>query len=894
MSSTVTGWSATRLAARIARREARRRPWRSVLVIVLITLPVAGMTAATTLFATSARSSDEVWSMENGDADFRIDAWAQTPESLATKINEITATLLPGSESNVTIGGNARFRSETARGFATINTTGADARARAASERLIGGHYPTDTDPANAIALTKALADEFDVAVGDILTLTRPALELPVVGVFHRRDCLSCENVVVRDAAHPLIASPNGLSATFTVRLPAALRSANVPLDTLTSDDAALFNQDVQVTGAIDGQQSDPIPAAVQLSPTTMRRIQSNPTFGSGFGFTGAPEDDDTSGIGWSIVVGSIVLAAVGIVIATAFAIGARAQLTMLGQLSANGATESVRHRVLTLQGTVAGLCGAALGIVLGAVGVIVNQGSIEAVLDREISGYTWSIGSLVAIAIVGTLGATIAALVPARTAAKIPTLAALSGRRPQTAVPPALAWRGIGSFVAGVFVLSAIANVESPGNVGPLSPLTLLAIAAGFAILFGATATTPAMIALLEPLAMRTKGATRTALRSLTRNRGRSGAIVAAVAAVGALAIGGSTAARTTTTFDSLTSYAQTTPGVVVLSRYDANHSGAALGGAPPTADEVAMVKAALPQTTAVPSSWVDQSFGLGVAPSSTNMDLNPAVIVDEQIAASLRLDSSIIDDLRQDGIAVAVDGLDEDNAKRFVTFESGEAMPITVRFSRFNLSYGTQVFVTDAFATANRLTSRPGPTLLIDPDGSLDDDDTFDLGFVEESLHVPDADGSTLWVSYTYGSGEPDVITRDPIEEILTGVSIVLALIVLAIGLALAGADAKDERTTLTIIGARPSMLARATADRAWILAVLGFALAIPVGFIPVAAVVRVASDDTSRAVGFPTRVALVLVVATPVVVWLLTRIVSGVNARVRHTTMTNASFE
>jgi hypothetical protein len=40
----------------------------------------------------------------------------------------------------------------------------------------------------------------------------------------------------------------------------------------------------------------------------------------------------------WTFVIGAVVLTVVGIVIAAAFAAGARRQLVMLGQLSASGA----------------------------------------------------------------------------------------------------------------------------------------------------------------------------------------------------------------------------------------------------------------------------------------------------------------------------------------------------------------------------------------------------------------------------------------------------------------------------------------------------------------------------------------------------------------------------
>ena len=103
--------------------------------------------------------------------------------------------------------------------------------------------------------------------------------------------------------------------------------------------------------------------------------------------------------------------------------------------------------------------------------------------------------------------------------------------------------------------------------------------------------------------------------------------------------------------------------------------------------------------------------------------------------------------------------------------------------------------------------------------------------------------------------------------------------SLFVVGVSLALAAAESKDERDILTIAGAPPGLLARSAGARAWLLAVLGAAMAVPVGFLPVIVFARAQAHDQSGGVVddtfplvFPTRTVLLLVVAVPLAVALV----------------------
>jgi putative ABC transport system permease protein len=148
--------------------------------------------------------------------------------------------------------------------------------------------------------------------------------------------------------------------------------------------------------------------------------------------------DDGTRVVVWSWVIGAAALTVTGIVIAAAFAAGARRQLTTLGQLNANGASAQVLRRVLFLQGTWTGLAGAAAGLSIGAAVLAGLASHRYQILGRDVGSYRIRPSDVVPPVVLGILAATVAALLPARTASRTPVVTALAGRRPLPRAPPA------------------------------------------------------------------------------------------------------------------------------------------------------------------------------------------------------------------------------------------------------------------------------------------------------------------------------------------------------------------------------------------------------------------------------------------------------------------------
>ena len=183
-----------------------------------------------------------------------------------------------------------------------------------------------------------------------------------------------------------------------------------------------------------------------------------------GEGWTARPETE-AAPLAWGWVAGAIALAATGIIVAAAFATSARRQLVTVGQLSANGAPERLVRRSLALQGGWTGLAGSIVGMIAAVVAVLVARSTVEEVSGAVLAPYRFAPSDLAVIVATGTLAATVAALVPARSASRVPVLAALAGRRPLGVVPRRLVPIGVATFALGVFLLFLGASSEAGGD---------------------------------------------------------------------------------------------------------------------------------------------------------------------------------------------------------------------------------------------------------------------------------------------------------------------------------------------------------------------------------------------------------------------------------------------
>ena len=226
------------------------------------------------------------------------------------------------------------------------------------------------------------------------------------------------------------------------------------------------------------------------------------------------------------LVVAAVGLVFIGLLAVAGFSVMAQRRLRALGMLSALGATERNVRLVMIVNGAAAGMVAALAGAVLGFAAWFAYAPTLQRDTGHVVDAANlpwWAIAAGIVLPVVTSV---LASRRPATTMARVPVVAALSGR---PAPPKALhrsAAPGIIVFALGV---AGLAFAGGPG--GQNSHNTLLLLGGPVAAVVGIFLLAPLAISLLAAGAgPRLPVAIRIALRDLVRYRARSGAALAAI----------------------------------------------------------------------------------------------------------------------------------------------------------------------------------------------------------------------------------------------------------------------------------------------------------------------------------------------------------------------------
>ncbi|MDQ1398017.1 MAG: putative transport system permease protein [Acidimicrobiaceae bacterium] len=219
------------------------------------------------------------------------------------------------------------------------------------------------------------------------------------------------------------------------------------------------------------------------------------------------------------LALASIGLLFVGLVAVAGFTVMAQRRLRALGMLGSLGATDRHVRLVMLANGAAVGAFAAFVGTATGLAGWLAFAPRLETLAERRIDRFDlpwWAMGAAMALAI-GT--AVAASWWPARAAARIPVVAALSGRPPRP--QPAHRFAALGGLLVALgLLLIFLAHQKRP----------LLVIAGVPASAIGVLLLAPLAIRALAAGARRCPIAIRLALRDLARYQARSGAALGAV----------------------------------------------------------------------------------------------------------------------------------------------------------------------------------------------------------------------------------------------------------------------------------------------------------------------------------------------------------------------------
>lgn len=544
------GW---RPALLIAGRTAWRHRGRTALIVVLIALPVLAMTFIAVFFRTQELPANERATRLMGAADAlavvlpvdRVDppdprypgssGWGDATARDARDVD--LASLLPaGSQvapAPTPFGSMIRLTTEDALVRAGIVVDGLGGGLSAGMYHLVEGTVPASGE----IAVSSDVAERLELGIGDDVTLDDGA-QVAVTGLAVDPDCLQCSTVW---SSEPLTQpSEDAFSGdpSYLVDLPPG------------ADPHALWS-------GLAEEGVSFLPRAALLDPDSYQP------------YPDMNRPVDLASLGAVALVAGFGLLEVVLLAGTAFAVGTRRQIRELGWVAANGGTRRDVRRVVLAQGVVLGVVAALGGLALGIVAVVVARPWLETLSGKLFGGLVLQPLELAGVAAFGLLAGVLAALVPARTASRVPVMDALTGRYTSPSKPLRRPLLGLGvmvvgvalAFGAGIRLRSLDAAYQrsfdqiyaAVGDDGafPAPPATTaytLAILVGITLaVLGLLVTLPALVALASRFASRLPLVPRLALRDAGRHRHRTAPAIGAIM----LVVGGTVALGFTLTGD-------------------------------------------------------------------------------------------------------------------------------------------------------------------------------------------------------------------------------------------------------------------------------------------------------------------------------------------------------
>lgn len=759
-----------RLPARLARREVRRRPWRTLLVVLLIGVPVAGLVLGDIVYRTDQLPPDPAreFGAASGSAYLYGDGTsADLPALVERAAPDLLANgqLVMWQEAVLPLRSTAR---PDAIAWTDVRTVDLGQPLTVGLVEVVEGSIPRSDDE---VLLGRSAARQLGVGVGDVLELVRPAQRFTVAGI------------AADDATM--------IAPGFDV---AALQPYTLNTRLLL-DEAASRLMAAHVW-----------PAGVGLA-LLQPAIETN-------------TDPVDLLLGW--LAGVMLMAVLGVVVAAAFAVSGRRQLVCIGQLSASGADPAIIRRYLALQGTVAGAVAAMGGAVVG-VGAAYALGDAVANDGRVVV----ELSDIVVVVLTAVLVATVAAIVPSRSLVRSSVLSALGGRRPVAPVRRRQVPIGVALLVAGsagLFVAVSAASADSGAQVGSM----LLGTVAGLATLAGICCVCPVVVDLIARFGGRGGGSLRLATRSLGRHRARSAALLAAVVAISSagVAVGSAseTALESRDEFNGQSKDRRTVE--VFTSRPDANGRGE---NAPIAADD--SVRASVERVVG-PVRWIESRTAQ--APRTVPDGLGEsATVADPEVLEALGLDAderAFVE--RHDAVFIEpfADALSQGSSGRW----SGLLPGIDVAVLHPEVQQGQRLMVSPDLVAERGLRLGVGSTFAVLDHaitrGEYDALQDLSVASSDAAYFRDVTDGAP---SVGFSAGVPTEDWSTVARLAIMGALLLLVLAVVAIGMALWAAEGRDERDALVALGAPPGVLARSAALRAWFLATVGAVLGVPFGW-------------------------------------------------------------
>jgi putative ABC transport system permease protein len=877
----LSGW---RPALRIAWRDALRHRGRSILVLVMISLPVLAVTAAAVIIKTAEVAGIERADRVLGSADARVRTegrgavlqgpdpsrgeWTSLGElDIEDPIGEDDVRAVLGDDARlvpIAQGWSAARLGESVIDFATTGVDLSDPLAEGLFD-LESGHLP---EAPGEVVVNEALLDK-GLSVGDELEVRGTALR--IVG--------SGRDATVRDTPVVLGAFADLPGDSTNVR------------EWLVGVGPVPWSQ-VRELNEVGGLVTS---RAVLADPPDVASMAEQMGYDTG--------QDEI----YAVVVLIIVMALIEVVLLAgpAFAVGARRHARTLALIAASGGTPAQARRVILGSGVVLGLVASALGLV---VGIAAGWALLPVIQHHQGDWFgpfelPWL--HLTAIVAFGLVSAILASLVPAWLASRQDVVAVLAGRRgdrrPRASTPV------VGLVLLGVgMATSAYGAVTSDNGSG-----ALWIAASAIVSVLGMILVVPVVVSAVARLSGRMPLTARYAARDAARHRARTVPAIAAVAATvaGVVALGIGNASDELENEKTYTPQAQMGTGLVswgpdVLPGEAAPDPGPvwerideAVRAAAPDVDITAVrglqemydpngyttyyVQA--PEATEEEScclSVYGPSIAVADAASDLALDGEAAEVVDRALAAGRAVIFTGTLDQQAD-VTVRSETWGDEMAEPDV--EVSDAFPAQlVAWNETDAGADLAPAPAGAIVPTARAAELglPVVTTSLRLTGDLD---RATATRIKERVQGAEA-GTSLYVERGYQRSQDAVI----VLLVLGALGGVLMLGGTLTATFLALSDARPDLATLSAIGAAPRTRRRVAASYALVIGVVGALLGAAVGFIPGIAITYPltsvsygpSTGPASHYVDVPGLLIVVIVVALP----LLTAAVVGLTARSR----------
>ena len=765
--------STAALLLRIGRRSILRARWRSLLIVVLILVPVAGMVCLATVITTITPTPERSATDEMGQADLLVypgrggtEAALRKLLPAGSRIDPMFATsetlVVPGMAVSVTL------RSHDPEGVGRGMVT------------LVSGRYAAATGEVAISASVVALAN---VAIGGTIDL-RELGTAKVVGIIEEPLNLTARIVLADPSLATQAMASN--SADWLVALPAGydVQSVNLPEDSPTV-----------------GGSSAPFYAT-----TRSARLR------------------EASGLGAvTLVLGGLALVDAALIAAAAFAVGIRRRQREIGLLAAAGASPRQLAGTVLAETLLLGGSASLIGAVAGILGALALSPFLDTLTGHRNPTIALDVPIMAGALTLGMIATLIAALGPARSAARLPVLDALSGRRPPTTSARRAFGLGIAVFVGGIGLTAVGAALRLADPIGGLS----LGLLFGGAVLgtLGLGACSPWLLGQLERPAARLPIASRIALRDTARARTRNSALVTALLAA--------------------------TGGVVALAAYQASVEASYLAEFRPPllADQIF-----LSGGVGVPDAGPEAARELGaiagglipgVGDDRRYVWISPTDSTDPNVPlATQNVTVGDAELLKALGAEVAVDDF-EHGSVVLLTDRPASLTHATVHVA--STTDGTDVsklrLPIHVVALGISFEDLPGAVISAETAARLGVPAGQSKRYILRLSHpVTEAEAARVAaIAAKYPdtwtlTARPGNIAGSGFRIVLLAGSILFALSVTGIAVALGEAESRPEQRTLLAIGADRRLRRRIAAARAGVIALLGGVLAVPAGLLPV----------------------------------------------------------